>query len=104
MDISPSRQLLTETLWLHRDKVRRFYRELTDYNNAFRPFEICRDGFNFKLMTWRQYPSKATDWIWILKKGLISPNTYLAAGSRSLFICNANPTRMLASFKTCASM
>ena len=48
-DISPSRQLLTKALWLHRDKVRRFYRELTDYNNAFRPFEICRDGFNFKL-------------------------------------------------------
>lgn len=48
-DMSPNRQLLTETLWLHRDKVRRFYRELSEYNNEFRPFEICRDGFNFKL-------------------------------------------------------
>ncbi|PNG83946.1 hypothetical protein CBL13_03794 [Pseudomonas putida] len=48
-DMSPNRQLLTETLWLYREKVRRFYRELTDYNNGFRPFEICRDGFKFKL-------------------------------------------------------
>jgi hypothetical protein len=48
-EMSPDRQLLTRTLWIYRDKVRRFYKELTDYNNAFKPFEICRDGFNFKL-------------------------------------------------------
>lgn len=48
-DMSPDRQLLTKTLWIHREKLRRFYKELTDYNNAFKPFEICRDGFNFKL-------------------------------------------------------
>lgn len=48
-EISPNRQLLTKTLWIHRDKVRRFYRELADYNDTFKPFEICRDGFNFKL-------------------------------------------------------
>ena len=34
---------------MHRDNVRRFYRELTDYNSAFIPFEICRNGFNLKL-------------------------------------------------------
>jgi hypothetical protein len=28
-----------------------------------------------------------------LRNGLISPNTYLAAGSRSLFICSASPTK-----------
>ena len=48
-EMSPDRQLLTKTLWIHREKLRRFYKELTDYNNAFKPFEICRDGFNFKL-------------------------------------------------------
>lgn len=47
--MSPDRQLLTKTLWIHRDKLRRFYKELTNYDNAFKPFEICRDGFNFKL-------------------------------------------------------
>jgi hypothetical protein len=46
---SPDRQLLTKTLWVHRDRMRRFYKELTDYNNAFKPFEISRDGINFKL-------------------------------------------------------
>lgn len=48
-EISPDRQLLTKTLWVQRDKLRRFYKELAEYNNAFRPFEICRDGFVFKL-------------------------------------------------------
>jgi hypothetical protein len=48
-DILPNRQLLTDTLWIHRDKMRRFYRELTDYNNLFKPFEMCRDGFSFRL-------------------------------------------------------
>lgn len=48
-EMSSDRQLLTKTLWIHREKLRRFYRELTDYNNAFKPFEICRDGFIFKL-------------------------------------------------------
>lgn len=48
-EISLNRQLLTETLWIHRDKVRRFYKELSDYNNTFKPFEICRDGFKLKL-------------------------------------------------------
>ena len=48
-EMSPDRQLLTQTLWIHREKLRRFYKELTDYNNAFKPFEICRDGINFKL-------------------------------------------------------
>jgi len=48
-EMSPDRQLLTKTLWIHREKLRRFYKELTDYNNAFKPFEICRDGFIFKL-------------------------------------------------------
>ena len=48
-EVSQDRQLLTKTLWIHREKLRRFYKELTDYNNAFKPFEICRDGINFKL-------------------------------------------------------
>jgi len=48
-EMSQDRQLLTKTLWIHREKLRRFYKELTDYNNAFKPFEICRDGINFKL-------------------------------------------------------
>ena len=48
-EMSPERQLLTKTLWIHREKLRRFYKELTDYNDAFKPFEICRDGINFKL-------------------------------------------------------
>lgn len=48
-EMSSDRQLLTKTLWMHRDNVRRFYRELTDYNSAFIPFEICRNGFNLKL-------------------------------------------------------
>ncbi|WP_414612282.1 Card1-like endonuclease domain-containing protein [Stenotrophomonas pavanii] len=48
-ELSSDRQILTKTLWIHRDKLRRFYKELTDYNNAFKPFEICRDGFIFKL-------------------------------------------------------
>lgn len=48
-DMSQDRQLLTKTLWIHREKLRRFYKELTDYNNAFKPFEIRRDGINFKL-------------------------------------------------------
>jgi hypothetical protein len=49
IELSSDRQILTKTLWMHRDKLRRFYKELTDYNNAFKPFEICRDGFVFKL-------------------------------------------------------
>lgn len=48
-EMSPDRQLLTKTLWIHRDKLRRFYKELTDYNNAFKPFELRHDGFYFKL-------------------------------------------------------
>ncbi len=48
-EISPDRQLLTKTLWMHRDKMRKFYKELTDYNNAFKPFEVSHDGFYFKL-------------------------------------------------------
>lgn len=48
-EMSQDRQLLTKTLWIHREKLRRFYKELTDYNNAFKPFEICRDGINFTL-------------------------------------------------------
>ncbi len=48
-EISSDRQLLTKALWVQRDKLRRFYKELAEYNNAFRPFEICRDGFVFKL-------------------------------------------------------
>ncbi|MDZ7655119.1 MAG: DUF1887 family CARF protein [Sulfurimicrobium sp.] len=48
-EMSPDRQLLTKTLWIHRDKIRRFYKELTDYNNAFKPFELRHDGFYFKL-------------------------------------------------------
>lgn len=48
-EVSQDRQLLTKTLWIHREKLRRFYKELTDYNNAFKPFEICRDGINFNL-------------------------------------------------------
>ena len=48
-EMSQDRQLLTKTLWIHREKLRRFYKELTDYNNAFKPFVICRDGINFKL-------------------------------------------------------
>jgi len=48
-EVSSERQLLTETLWIHREKLRRLYKELTVYNNAFKPFEICRDGFNLKL-------------------------------------------------------
>ena len=47
--MSPDRQLLTKTLWLHRDKIRRFYKELTDYNNTFKPFELKHDGFYFNL-------------------------------------------------------
>ncbi len=48
-EILPDRQLLTKTLWIHRDKMRKFYKELTDYNNAFKPFEVSHDGFYFKL-------------------------------------------------------
>jgi hypothetical protein len=48
-EMSPDRQLLTKTLWVHRDKMRKFYKELTDYNNAFKPFEVRHDGFYFKL-------------------------------------------------------
>ncbi len=48
-EMSPDRQLLTKTLWIHRDKIRRFYKELTDYNNAFKPFELRHDGFYFRL-------------------------------------------------------
>lgn len=48
-ELSPDRQLLTKTLWIHRDKIRRFYKELTDYNNAFKPFELRHDGFYVKL-------------------------------------------------------
>ena len=48
-EMSPDRQLLTKTLWIHRDKMRRFYKELTDYNNAFKPFELRHDGFYFNL-------------------------------------------------------
>ena len=48
-EISPDRQRLTKTLWVNREKIRRFYNDLTDYNNAFKPFEISRDGINFKM-------------------------------------------------------
>lgn len=48
-ELSSDRQILTKALWIHRDKLRRFYKELTGYNNAFKPFEICRDGFVFRL-------------------------------------------------------
>ena len=48
-EMSPDRQLLTKTLWIHRDKIRKFYTQLTDYNNAFRPFELKHDGFYLKL-------------------------------------------------------
>lgn len=48
-EMSPDRQLLTKTLWIHRDKIRRFYAQLTDYNNAFRPFELKHDGLYLKL-------------------------------------------------------
>ena len=48
-EMSPDRQFLTKTLWVHREKLRRFYKELIDYNQSFKPFEICRDGFDFKL-------------------------------------------------------
>lgn len=48
-EMSPNRQLLTKALWMHRDKIRKFYKELTDYNNAFKPFELRHDGFYFKL-------------------------------------------------------
>ncbi len=48
-EMSPDRQLLTKTLWIHRDKIRKFYTQLKDYNNAFRPFELKDDGFYLKL-------------------------------------------------------
>jgi hypothetical protein len=48
-EMFPDRQLLTKTLWIHRDKIRRFYKELTDHNNNFKPFELKHDGFYFKL-------------------------------------------------------
>ena len=48
-ETSPDQQRLTTTLWIHRDKIRRFYKELTDYNNAFKPFELKHDGVYFKL-------------------------------------------------------
>jgi hypothetical protein len=48
-EMSPDRQLLTKTLWIHRGKIRKFYKELTNYNNAFKPFELKHDGFYFKL-------------------------------------------------------
>nr|WP_025827235.1 DUF1887 family CARF protein [Acetobacter persici] len=47
--ISLDRQCLTKALWIHRHKLRRFYKELTEYNNEFKPFEICHDGLKFKL-------------------------------------------------------
>lgn len=59
--MSSDRQLLTKTLWIHREKLRRFYKELTDYNNAFKPFEIGRDGFIFKLDNSERAVIKATD-------------------------------------------
>ncbi len=48
-EISPNRQCLTETLWIHRDKIRRFYKELTGYNDFFKPFELHKGDFYFKL-------------------------------------------------------
>jgi len=46
---STDRQLLTKTLWIHREKWQRFYKDLTSFNNEFKPFQICRSGINFKL-------------------------------------------------------
>lgn len=48
-EISSDRQRLTKALWNHRDKIRRFYKELTNYNNAFKPFELRHDGFYLRL-------------------------------------------------------
>jgi hypothetical protein len=45
------RQSLTKTLWKYRDRIRKFYKELIDYNNTFKPFELRHDGFYFKLDT-----------------------------------------------------
>lgn len=48
-EMSSDRQLLTNKLWVNRERMRRFYKELTDYNSSFKPFDISRDGINFKL-------------------------------------------------------
>ncbi len=48
-EMSTDRQRLTKTLWANREKIRKFYNDLTDYNNAFKPFEISRDGINCRL-------------------------------------------------------
>lgn len=48
-EMPPERQRLTETLWAHREKVSLLYKELTNYNDEFKPFEICRSGIKFKL-------------------------------------------------------
>jgi len=48
-EMSPDRQLLTKTLWINRNKISRFYKELTAYNKAFQAFKIIHDGFCVKL-------------------------------------------------------
>lgn len=48
-EMSPDRQLLTKTLWINRNKISKFYKELTAYNKAFQPFRIIHDGFCVKL-------------------------------------------------------
>lgn len=50
-DSLSDRQSLTKTLWKYRDRIRKFYKELMDYNNTFKPFELRHDGFYFKLDT-----------------------------------------------------
>ena len=48
-EMSPDRQLLTKTLWINRNKISKFYKELTAYNKTFQPFKIMHDGFCVEL-------------------------------------------------------
>lgn len=46
---SPERQQLTFELWRERSKISRIYRELSNYNNDFQPFEIRKGDVFVKL-------------------------------------------------------
>ena len=46
---SQDRQLLTETLWRHRGRIRYCYGSLREFNEVFKPFRVESSGFVFEL-------------------------------------------------------
>ena len=46
---SPDRKSLTNELWQVRSKISRLYRELSDYNDSFQPFELYNSDIYTKL-------------------------------------------------------